>query len=87
MLREVDRLAAIFSGYDRASEFSRWQASLNRPAKVSPELFDVLQAFDRWIATSGGAFDPRVEALTRLWSGCAGKAGCRRPMSSSRPRP
>ena len=25
VLREIDRLAAIFSGYDPASELSRWQ--------------------------------------------------------------
>ena len=27
VLGEIDRLALIFSGYDRASEFSRWQAA------------------------------------------------------------
>jgi thiamine biosynthesis lipoprotein ApbE len=71
VLREIDRLGAIFSGYDRSSEFSRWQAAAPGPLKVSPELFEVLLACDRWRAASGGAFDPRVEALTRLWSGCA----------------
>src|SRR3954447_696 len=43
VLREIDRLGAIFSGYDRASEFSRWQAATSRgPTTVSPELFEVL---------------------------------------------
>jgi thiamine biosynthesis lipoprotein len=71
VLREIERLAAIFSSYDRASEFSRWQGTLGTPTKVSPELFELLQASDDWRAKSGGAFDPRVEALTRLWSACA----------------
>ena len=73
VLREIDRLSAIFSGYDPASEFRRWQAQpLNAgPVNVSPELFEVLQASDDWRARSGGAFDPRVEALTRLWTRCA----------------
>jgi thiamine biosynthesis lipoprotein ApbE len=34
---------------------------------VSPELFEVLSAFDRWRERTGGALDPSVEAATRLW--------------------
>jgi thiamine biosynthesis lipoprotein ApbE len=71
VLREIDRLGGIFSGYDRASEFSRWQSTTQGPSKISPELFEVLQACDQWKALSGGAFDPRVQALTQLWSSCA----------------
>ena len=44
--------------------------SANR-SKVSPELFELLRASDRWREQSGGAFDPRVQALTELWSRCA----------------
>lgn len=69
-LAEIDRLAAVFSG-DAASEFRRWQATLDTPTKVSPELFALLDASDRWRERSGGAFDPRVQALTELWSRCA----------------
>ena len=47
VLREIDRLAAIFSGYDPASELSRWQErrpasqrrfrrALRSPASVRP---------------------------------------------------
>lgn len=72
VLGEIDRLTRVFSGYDPSSEFRRWQDRPGGPVKVSPELFDVLQACDHWRDATGGAFDPRVEALTRLWSGCAG---------------
>jgi thiamine biosynthesis lipoprotein len=70
VLREIDRLSAIFSGHDATSEFRRWQAAQG-PMTVSPELFEVLRACDHWRAESGGAFDPRVQVLTRLWSECA----------------
>src|SRR4051812_29347422 len=61
VLDEIDRLAAIFSSYDRSSEFSRWQDAPGPPVSLSLELFEVLRACDRWRETSGGAFDPRVE--------------------------
>ena len=48
VLHEIDRSSAIFSGYDAASEFSRWQSVAETPARVSPELFEVLQASDAW---------------------------------------
>src|SRR5947209_5886486 len=73
VLRAIDRLAAIFSGHDASSEFRRWQASARGPVGVSPELFEVLQACDSWRDRSGGAFDPRVQVLTRLWTRCAGQ--------------
>lgn len=71
ILTEIDRLSAIFSSYDPTSEFSRWSAQPDASVKVAKELFEVLQASDRWVAKSGGAFDPRVEALTKLWSASA----------------
>ncbi len=43
VLAEIDRLAAIFSGYDPGSEFSRWQAAPKRPMPVSAALYEVLQ--------------------------------------------
>ena len=71
VLRRIDRLSAIFSGYDPASEFSRWQSGASGAAPVSPELFEVLRASESWRSRTGGAFDPRVEALSRLWAACA----------------
>jgi thiamine biosynthesis lipoprotein ApbE len=71
VLKEIDRLAAILSGYDETSELCRWQAKSPPGTRVSSELWDILRAADRWTKASGGAFDPRVEALTQLWSRCA----------------
>ena len=48
VLTEIDRLAAIFSGYDPTSEFSRWQAAPRNPLPVSRELYEVLLASDCW---------------------------------------
>ncbi|MFO0952806.1 MAG: DUF2271 domain-containing protein [Isosphaeraceae bacterium] len=79
-LREIDRLTQVFSGYDPSSEFSRWQSGPKAPARVSPELFETLAASDRWRALSGGAFDPRVEILSRLWTRAA--KDDRRPTSA-----
>jgi thiamine biosynthesis lipoprotein ApbE len=71
VLWEIDRLSSIFSSYDRTSEFSRWQAQVKGAARVSPELFGLLQACDLWRSRSGGAFDPRVEVLSHVWSQAA----------------
>ncbi len=70
-LREIDRLSAIFSNHDPSSEFRRWQAGPAGPSRVSPELIEVLGRSDAWRERSGGAFDPRVQALSSLWSEAA----------------
>ena len=72
-LGEIDRLASVFSGYDAASEFRRWQKILDQPARFSDELFEPLAASDRWRERSDGAFDPRVQVLTEeFWTRRAG---------------
>ncbi len=68
VLAEIDRLSAIFSGYDPTSEFRRWQSGPKTPIAVSGELFEVLRASDHWREASGGAFEPRVQVLSALWS-------------------
>ena len=68
VLAEIDRLSAIFSGYDPSSEFRRWQSGPREPVQVSSELFSVLHASDRWREASGGAFEPRVQWLSDIWS-------------------
>ena len=71
VLGEIDRLAAIFSGFDPGSEFSRWQAAPKRPMPVSAALYEVLQLSETWRANSDGAFDCRVGVFSRLWRECA----------------
>ena len=71
VLAEIDRLAAIFSNHDDRSEFRRWQADTGGPVAISRELFEVLEAADRWRTLSGGAFEPGVQALGRIWAEAA----------------
>lgn len=71
ILSEISRLEKIFSTYDPHSEFSRWQQTSNQAASISPELYEMLAESDRWTARSKGAFQPGVEALSRLWQKAA----------------
>jgi FAD:protein FMN transferase len=48
VLGEIDRLSRVFSGYDKTSEFSRWQATVEGSVKLSPQLFELLSACDHW---------------------------------------
>jgi thiamine biosynthesis lipoprotein ApbE len=67
ILAEIERLRRIFSTYDPDSELSR----LNRtrePVPVSSDLFAVLHESRRWQSLSGGACNPLVGSLLRLWS-------------------
>ena len=66
-LAEIKRLNAILSGYDPASEFSRWAKTRDRAVPVSPELMEVLQLWDGWRSRTGGALNPAAEAIGRLW--------------------
>jgi len=70
-LKELDRESSILSAYDRASEFSRWMQTKDRPVKVSRELLDVLSAFDQWRTRTGGALDASAEVITRVWKNAA----------------
>lgn len=67
ILNEIDRLTAIFNAYDHSSEFSQWQSTLNEDIPVSPELALVLRDAEEWRKRTSGAFNPAVEAVTRLW--------------------
>ncbi len=56
------------SDYKSDSELSRLSRSAGQgPQRVSPELFDVLQASQRTSELSGGAFDITAGPLVRLW--------------------
>ncbi len=64
VLTEIERLRAILSTYDPTSEISR--VSLGA-AIESPELAEVLAAYETWGARTGGALDSRLNQVTRLW--------------------
>ena len=70
-LDEIDRQAKILSGYDPASEFSRWIKTRDHAVPVSPELFEVLGLFDKWRDATDGALDASAETVTRVWKKAA----------------
>jgi thiamine biosynthesis lipoprotein len=79
-LDEIDRQAKILSGYDPASEFSRWMKTKDQAVAVSPELFEVLRLFDKWRDATGGALDASAETVTRVWKNAA--SGQRMPTAA-----
>jgi FAD:protein FMN transferase len=68
VLAAFDQDEARLSTWRGDSEVSRWAKTRFEPVRVSPELFDVLAAFDTWRQRTGGALDASVEAATRLWT-------------------
>ena len=73
VLGEIERLRKILSTYDPASEISRLNTSTG-PMACSPELLDVLGAYDAWSARSHGAYNGHLGALIAAWK-AAEKAG------------
>jgi FAD:protein FMN transferase len=70
-IKEIGRLQQILSAYDGQSEFSQWLRTKNEAVHVSPELFEVLNLFDKWRITTGGALDASAEVITKLWKHAA----------------
>jgi thiamine biosynthesis lipoprotein ApbE len=70
-LHEIARENAILSSWDSNSEFSRWSRTRGQAVPVSPELFDVLSAFDTWRERTGGALDAAAESVSRAWKSAA----------------
>jgi thiamine biosynthesis lipoprotein ApbE len=67
VLAVFDHDDAVLSTWRTDSEVSRWAKTSLEPVAVSPELFDILAAFDSWRERTDGALDASVEAATRLW--------------------
>lgn len=67
VLAVFDHDDALLSTWRADSEVSRWTKTRFEPVAVSPELFEVLGAFDSWRERTSGALDASVEAATRLW--------------------
>ncbi|RYG62631.1 FAD:protein FMN transferase, partial [bacterium] len=67
VLNEIERLEQIFNAYNPKSELCRWQNTFETDVAVSPELAQVLRDAETWRDQTNGAFNPAVEAFTRLW--------------------
>jgi thiamine biosynthesis lipoprotein len=71
-LAEIDRLSNIFSAYNPNSEFSKWmKQDLNKPVKVSAELFEMLDLFATWKTRTKGALDASATVAGQLWKNAA----------------
>jgi thiamine biosynthesis lipoprotein len=65
---EVRRLDALLSNYQPLSEWSRVnREAAERPVRVSPELFRLLEACRDYSRASDGAFDISVGPLLKIW--------------------
>lgn len=64
VLAEIERLRAILSTYDSASEISRVKAGASIQ---SPELAELLGAYDLWNHRSGGAIRANMADTILLW--------------------
>ncbi len=70
---EIERLEGLLSEWRETSEVSRLDAAPPGAwVALSPETADALRAALRVGATSGGAFDPTVLPLVRLWGFAGG---------------
>jgi thiamine biosynthesis lipoprotein len=65
-LAEIERLRKILSSYDPATEVSRLN-STRQPMKCSPELIEVLSAYETWTARSRGAYNGQIGELIGAW--------------------
>ncbi len=72
VLNEIERLEKIFNAYRPDSELQRWQQTLNQAVPASADLAEVLHTAELWRVETRGAFQPAVEAFTRLWKQAEG---------------
>lgn len=71
-LAEINRLSIIFSAYNAKSEFSKWmKQDLNKPVKVSKELYEMLDLFAQWKTRTNGALDASATVAGQVWKQAA----------------
>ena len=68
VLATIDRLDAVFSTWNRDSEFSQWQAGGAELRPISPDLAEVLEEAERWQQATGGAFHAGARLFSEIWS-------------------
>jgi len=67
--REIDRLEALFSSYKETSDISLINKAAGRgPVKVDPEVVYVVARALEIAEKSGGAFDPTIGIMKKVWS-------------------
>jgi len=65
---EVRAIERACNRFDPASELARLNAAaFRRPVTCSERLWELFSAADRHVRGSGGAFDPTVAPLMKLW--------------------
>ncbi|MFM7130146.1 MAG: FAD:protein FMN transferase, partial [bacterium] len=75
VLASIERQAKVYSTYDASSELSRLQQRpVGEAVRASAGLRRMLSHSQLWNERTAGAFDVRIESLSRLWSN-ASKTG------------
>ena len=64
LLSEINRLEAIFSVYNAASELNQWKRG---EVEAGPELSTLLREAAAWQRLSGGVFNPAVGVISERW--------------------
>ncbi len=66
-LETIARLEPVMSSWASDSELARFHAAGKPGFACSAELFAALSAARAWAESTGGAFDPTVEPINRIW--------------------
>lgn len=73
IIQELERQERRLSTWRRDSVLSRLAAAVPGQEKIlDPETCPLFQKLDRWVRTSGGAFDPLIRPLVEVWGLRAG---------------
>jgi thiamine biosynthesis lipoprotein len=68
VFEEMARLEKIFSSYKPDSDVSRISQNAGiKPVRVSGDVIEVLETALKISVATGGAFDPTIGAVTKLW--------------------
>ena len=66
-LETIARLEPVLSSWQIDSELARFHAAADSGFTCSGDLFTALSGARAWAESTGGAFDPTVEPINRIW--------------------